>query len=80
MPADRSAAQPDVVQDFAKGGEVLSIETTYTESKVDGEVDEKVFEKPEEPAPAPAADAPAEEKKDDDKDGVSNLVDQCANT
>jgi hypothetical protein len=50
-------------------GEVLSIETTYTETKVDGEVDEKVFEKPEEPAPAPAADAPAEEKKDDAKDG-----------
>jgi hypothetical protein len=43
-------------------GEVLSIETTYTETEVDGEIDEKVFEKPaEEPAPA------ADEKKDDDK-------------
>ncbi len=45
-------------------GEVLTIETTFTETKVDGEIDEKVFEKPEEPAPAPAADA---DKKDDDK-------------
>lgn len=49
-------------------GEVLSIETTYTETTVDGEVDEKVFAKPEEPAPA--ADAPADgEKKDDAKAG-----------
>jgi hypothetical protein len=48
-------------------GEVLKIETTFTETKVDGEVDEKVFEKPEE-APAPAADAPkADDKKADDK-------------
>ncbi len=42
-------------------GEVLSIETTYTETKVDGAVDEKLFEKPEEPAPA--ADAAAGDSK-----------------
>jgi hypothetical protein len=42
-------------------GEVLKIETTFTETKVDGEVDEKIFEKPEEPAPAPAGDAPKDD-------------------
>jgi hypothetical protein len=41
-------------------GEVLKIETTFTETKVDGEVDEKIFEKPEEPA-APAGDAPKDD-------------------
>lgn len=37
-------------------GEVLQIETTFTETKVNGEVDEKIFDKPAEEAPA--ADAP----------------------
>jgi hypothetical protein len=47
-------------------GEVLKIETTFTETKVDGDVDHKVFEKPEE-APAPAADAAKGDEKADDK-------------
>ncbi len=35
-------------------GEVLQIETTYTETKVDGDVDESIFEKPGAEAPAEA--------------------------
>ena len=31
-------------------GEVLTIETTYTETKVDGKIDEAVFEKPKDDA------------------------------
>ena len=44
-------------------GEILEIEQTYTETKVNGEVDESIFDKPEEAA---ADDA---DSKDDDKQG-----------
>jgi len=42
-------------------GEILNIDTTYTETKVNGDIDETIFDKPKE-------EAPAEEKKDDAKD------------
>ena len=43
-------------------GEALQIETTYTETKVDGKIDEKIFDKPEE-----KKEEAKEEKKDDAK-------------
>lgn len=44
-------------------GDFIMLETTYTETKINEEVDESIFDKPEPPAPpaAPAASTPAEE-------------------
>jgi hypothetical protein len=46
-----------------KIGDFIMLETTYTETTINGDVDESIFEKPQPPAPpaAPAAAAPAEE-------------------
>lgn len=44
-------------------GDFIMLETTYTETKINEEVDESIFEKPQPPAPpaAPATEAPATE-------------------
>lgn len=44
-------------------GDFIMIETTYTETKINEEVDESIFDKPQPPAPpaAPATEAPATE-------------------
>lgn len=46
-------------------GDIFQIETTYTETKVDGKIDEAVFEMPE--AAASDDDKKDDDKKDDDK-------------
>jgi hypothetical protein len=46
-------------------GEILEIQTTYTETKVDAEIDEAIFEMPK-------AEAPADEKKDEKKDDAKS--------
>ncbi|MGD9723427.1 MAG: hypothetical protein AB7O59_18800 [Pirellulales bacterium] len=43
-------------------GELFQFETTYTETKTDGEIDESIFDMPK----AAAADAPADDAKKDD--------------
>jgi hypothetical protein len=48
-------------------GDIFQIETTYTETKVDGEVDESIFEMPEAPA-EPKSDAPESKKEESKKD------------
>jgi hypothetical protein len=48
-------------------GELFQVETTYTETKVDGEIDESMFEKPKEPAKEPAKDAAKDAPKDGQK-------------
>jgi hypothetical protein len=49
-------------------GDVLQIETTFTETKVDGDVDAKMFEMPKPAEDAPKDDAKKDEKKEEKKD------------
>jgi hypothetical protein len=48
-------------------GELFQVETKYTETKVDGKIDESVFDKPKEPASEPAKDAPKDAPKNEKK-------------
>jgi len=60
--ADQSGVQLPTMEKITIG-DFIMLETTYTETKINEEVDESIFDKPQPPAPpaAPATEAPAAE-------------------